>query len=41
MIGLFLAFSRFVELLFPFFPFALPNFSLPSRPFLIDSIRSS
>ena len=44
MIGLFLAFSLLVELLgvsFIFFPLKLPNFSLPSRPFLILSILSS
>lgn len=44
MIGLFLAFSRLVELLgasLRFLPLKLPNFSRPSRPFLMLSIRSS
>ena len=43
MMGLFLDFSLFVLLADPFnfFPFKLPNRSLPSRPFRIDSMRSS
>jgi len=44
MIGLFLFFCAFVDelvvILF-FFPFKLPNFSRPSRPFAILAIRSS
>lgn len=44
MIGLFLAFSRFVELLgvsFFCLPLFDPNFSRPSRPFWIDAMRSA
>src|ERR1700720_1278708 len=43
-IGLFLAFSLFVELLgasFFFFPLVDANFSLPSRPFSTDATRSA
>ena len=44
MIGLFLAFSLLVELLgaaFFLFPLMEPNFSLPSRPFSIEAMRSA